>query len=512
MPKRIQYEGKTHVFPDDFSESDISAALTQDSRSRMTADQRQGSSAMGAKPPKQSMAEFAAGMRESMTPDNAALRMISAPFREVVVRPFEGMGQAGQGLKRIGQGDWAGGASDIIRGGMQMAAPMMPVAIATAPLAAAGGVAGGVLGSKVGGGLARAVDAPQGVVELAETGGGLLGGYAGAKGLPAAVNKAADYGKSAYNTAQQVKRFVKENPGLAKDVVGMASPRAAHAVGVAEKVMNVADKVGTLVDTAKAAQKTPTIAPEVPEVKPSANGLEVVQPPVEPHVPLAQPSVDWRNPTSAGELSTAIRKGIFPEGSRWDGSKVVLPATEKAAYEAMRPSNVDAKVILQEDGMPLMKAGTEPPGEASTFDTLLGNVRAKLEAEGVVPKGYKWGRGDAGGTLQQRFEEGSGAPIIDSSKSRFNGPVANPMRLKPGQPEQVIAKIEALAEPTEPQLLLVEQMKKEIARRASSRTKAPAEAPKETTTQPAPSAALMQKIMSDPKLAKAALDFAEMMK
>jgi len=248
---------------------------------------------------------------------------------------------------------------------------------------------------------------------------------------------------------------------------------------------------------------------DVPTVKPTANGVEVVEP--KTHVPVSQPSVDWRNPTSAGELSTAIRKGVFPEGSRWDGSKVVLPATERAAYEAMKQSIVDdSKVILQEDGMPLMKVGTEPPGES--FEALLGNVRARLEAEGIVPKGYKWGRGDAGATIQNRFEEGSGGPIIDSSKSRFNGPVANPMRLKPGQPEQVIAKIEALAEPTEPQLRLVEQMKKEISRRAGVRTKAPEVTQEPGSTQPVPSAALMKKIMEDPKLAKAALDFAEMFK
>jgi hypothetical protein len=104
-------------------------------------------------------------------------------------------------------------------------------------------------------------------------------------------------------------------------------------------------------------------------------------------------------------------------------------------------------------------------------DDLMQKVREKLEKEGKVPPGYKWGQGDAGGNLQARFEEGSGAPIIDSSKSRFNGPVANPTRLKSGQPQEVIAKLKVKPSLTPREAELLTQMEQEVKRRLAAPAK-----------------------------------------
>lgn len=78
----------------------------------------------------------------------------------------------------------AGGASKVIRGGMEAASPLLPVAAAAAPIATLAGLAtGGAAGATAGAGL-RAMGAPEGVADLGEDVAGIAAGGLAAKRAP----------------------------------------------------------------------------------------------------------------------------------------------------------------------------------------------------------------------------------------------------------------------------------------------------------------------------------------
>jgi len=106
--------------------------------------------------------------------------------------------------------------------------------------------------------------------------------------------------------------------------------------------------------------------------------------------------------------------------------------------------------------------------QSAQVDHLLDNLRKKLEREGALKPGKHLGE-EPHGSYSARFDEGSGAPVVDSSKSRFNGPVANPKLLKLGQPEAVIARLESAGALTPKQTSLLEQMRNEVKRRGKTK-------------------------------------------
>ena len=137
-----------------------------------------------------------------------------------------GLVQAGQGVQEVGNGQYAKGASDVIRGAGQYAAPFtLPAAVATAPLTTAAGLASGALGSGVGRAAASAMGATPDQADLA----GDVSGIAGGAAAGAGVQKAAPY-------TQRIMDLMKSNPKLAQSAIGLASPRAAHAINIARGV------------------------------------------------------------------------------------------------------------------------------------------------------------------------------------------------------------------------------------------------------------------------------------
>lgn len=104
----------------------------------------------------------------------------------------------------------------------------------------------------------------------------------------------------------------------------------------------------------------------------------------------------------------------------------------------------------------------DPAKDPSAFGQQLATAFDRLKAKG--PLLTKPDPGDG----PYRFEEGSGeAPVIDSSKTRGNRPVANPSLLKPGQPEAMADTLQKIANPTEGQKALLKQLREEIKRRGT---------------------------------------------
>lgn len=120
-------------------------------------------------------AEAAQSRRDAGPPDN--LSPLSPAYHVGA-----GVQQIGEGVTRMGEPGWEklGGASDIARGAMQVAAPFtLPTSLATAP---AKTLLGLIMGGAAGGlaeGAAGAMGAPPGAAEAIGTGAGLAGGALG---------------------------------------------------------------------------------------------------------------------------------------------------------------------------------------------------------------------------------------------------------------------------------------------------------------------------------------------
>lgn len=106
--------------------------------------------------------------------------------------------------------------------------------------------------------------------------------------------------------------------------------------------------------------------------------------------------------------------------------------------------------------------GYDPAKDPSPFGQDLAKAFARLREKGPLLTDPGPNEGP------YRFEEGNEeAPVIDSSKTRGNRPVANPSLLKPGQPEAMVDTLQKIANPTEGQKALLKQLREEIKRRGT---------------------------------------------
>jgi len=143
-------------------------------------------------------------------------------------------GEIGGGVKDILSGNVARGLHRIISGGGTLTLPVAAIAAPAAPLTAAGSLVGGVAGGKLAQTGATALGATPDQAALAGDVGGIVGGVAGG-GIAAGV-------KPALNAVGKTATAVGDS--LDPDLVGLVSPRAAHALRLANKVGKVATKLG----------------------------------------------------------------------------------------------------------------------------------------------------------------------------------------------------------------------------------------------------------------------------
>ena len=236
-----------------------------------------------------------------------------------------GLVQAGQGVQEVGKGQYAKGASDVIRGAGQYAAPFtLPAAVATAPLTTAAGLASGALGSGVGRAAASAMGATPDQADLA----GDVSGIAGGAAAGAGVQKAAPY-------MQRIMDLMKSNPKLAQSAIGLASPRAAHAINIARGVNEALG--GT--------QPAPAAAPPPVQISGTATG------------PIPQGSI----PTGPSPAPSGITFGGSTAGGMPPQGERDATAAGRAA-SAFRPKQVQAGT-----GGASASASHDPGGDGRTW-------------------------------------------------------------------------------------------------------------------------------------------------
>ncbi len=134
---------------------------------------------------------------------------------------------------------------------------------------------------------------------------------------------------------------------------------------------------------------------------------------------------------------------------------------EKAALETTdAPIDPQTMQEILEDARP-PKAG--PRGD---FSAKLQAAFERLKEKGALPADFEPGKIDTDGP--RRFEEGSGkAPVIDSTKSRFKRPVANPEQLGAGQLTQQIARLDKMPNRTPGETNLLTQLREEVKKRGT---------------------------------------------
>lgn len=160
--------------------------------------------------------------------------------------------------------------------------------------------------------------------------------------------------------------------------------------------------------------------------------------------------------SAADQLLDGIAQGYgFKKGFKAVKDPVVQQTIRDLAAKVAEP-----KPTMP--GQPTDIYGYDPAKDPSAFGQQLAKALDRLKQTGPL----KTAPGPNDGPY--RFEEGSGeAPIIDSSKTRGNGPVANPGMLKPGQPEAMADSLQKLVNPTEGQKALLKQLREEIKKRGA---------------------------------------------
>lgn len=199
---------------------------------------------------------------------------MAGPMSSPMMQGVERMAEPGLDAK-------AKGASMLIRGAGQAEAPLLIPAAMAAPAATAAALGGGALGSTVGGGIASAVHAPEGVQDLSEDAGGIVGGGLASR-IPAALADVPWVGDLA---RWGTKHFA---PGIAKTplnaLIDRFSPKApAPPPYVAPPPIKPMMNGSTVTDRIASAQGPKA---SIPPIRPMQNGPGAPQPISKPLAPI----------------------------------------------------------------------------------------------------------------------------------------------------------------------------------------------------------------------------------
>jgi hypothetical protein len=285
------------------------------------------------------------------------------------------MGHTTQGVSDIGQGNYAKGTNEVIKGASPMAIPFLPSAVVEAPVASGVAAAGGYVTGKTGKAIAQAGGATPDQQELAENVGNLVGGYGAyraAKAAPGVFSATKDF----------ISKVNSIDPKLGKDLLGVMSPRLAHLQSAASKVMELPNRISAVNEAINApnaaAASNPTFTPSSPSVRMIDVPNYAVQPSGQPinktffhqnAVPSAKPSM--------GSSSIPEFTVNPPEVSQ--------PLISEASSQPLKPpySNLNANQRQLATGTTrpqvTMNPAT-PKGEQPDLSNLLLNSVAQAEA------------------------------------------------------------------------------------------------------------------------------------
>lgn len=291
------------------------------------------------------------------------------------------VGQVASGVGDISQGDVARGTHKIISGVGNATLPVAPFIATTAPMMAARAIGGGYVGGKIARGVSSVVGATPDQQDVAEDVGNLAGGIGGVKG-PAMVKSAA-------------RTVIPRIANIADpEWVGLASPRAAHGIRVAQKM---AGKMAEAPEAEVQAARPQLEAPPSEAAQHLQNRIAVerdlrAQEPF-PRIAEGLPEVEEGQAAATEHL----RKVVQPRDTgnfRIEQTPRRMPG--EIAPEATRPRAFPARIaepIPQRSGLMLTgeTVDTRPAkvgnllNEATGGKPLNPNIPLKNQLEGVTP-------------------------------------------------------------------------------------------------------------------------------
>lgn len=245
---------------------------------------------------------------------NAYDGMVNSPINRAVNAAGDAtLGRITKGVDRMAHGEYAGGASDVIRGAATSALPLLPVGLAEAPIATVLGLAGSAAGSAGGGALADRLGATPDQSALASDVGGIAGGGLG--GLIGSKVPTAPVRKGLSGGLNMVADRMDKTHTMSGQLAGMTARKLASAASEpkAPGLETAADAVARRVTAQPPQQVRPVAkAGKFTTVEPEATTLR--QPYLEPAP--AQPAAGLESPQDAlARMTAAGSPTITPSGA-----------------------------------------------------------------------------------------------------------------------------------------------------------------------------------------------------
>lgn len=276
-----------------------------------------------------------------------------------------GARQLVQGGARIGKGEYTGGASDVLRGGMKMAAPfMLPAAAITAPLPTALALAGGAAGGAAAGAGARALGASDDQAALAEDVGGLAAG--GASTLATGpVRAAAQAARGPLAGGLNIASAALDNP-----IAGAISPRAPHlgrmAGGIADLLEPKPAPAPAAAPSNAGGRLVPPSAPTTPTAvaQDALTGLQAPTPAPVGTLPPARTAPPQQFRTTV----PAPRPPVVPEPSPNAGGRLTgqsVPSFDDLLAQELSSTSAPTPAVSAPTQAPGTRGGN--PGDSQAF-------------------------------------------------------------------------------------------------------------------------------------------------
>jgi hypothetical protein len=142
--------------------------------------------------------------------------------------------------------------------------------------------------------------------------------------------------------------------------------------------------------------------------------------------------------------------------------KIAQKAAEQAATKAAEPGITGT--ITAEPDIPTSGA---PSPDVTPFGQAMQKALERLKETNQIPKDFQPGTLGGPDPALKVFDTGSGKPVIDSSKSRFKAPVANPDLLKPEQLTFQIDRLSKKPNLTMGETNLLRQLRDEVKKRGT---------------------------------------------
>ena len=422
QPQVVNFEGATHSFPADFTQTDISKALRQfhDSKN-VPGSEKTGLPAAGAKPPApeemQPQAEGYQNLRDWLTGKGG---LINQGINKIV-GGVEHMAQPGLDTKLEGGSGVLEGVGKV--GTPALIAASLPLA-ASSPLALAGGIAGGAAGGKVlsesGKAAVKALGGSKALQDFTGDAGDLVGGIGGGIAGSGSAESATNLVKALRGKGNQalppdLEEFAKLKPTLSQ-WIDKLNGKGQTATKVAEDFLTPGAKAKNILESGRIATE---------EAKGISSGIagrapSVVSDPNEMSLKIqnkAQATLDSYDAASqqAGAMARLVAEGA-PQ-PRLDGTivKGATPLTNTLGVAKGISDRYDALELKPTDGESLSSVN-EAKNLLKATNAKFDETTGDLISSDPVSFGQAWDKKQAYGN---NTSFGQGTNSLNQSKKDY---------------------------------------------------------------------------------------------